>query len=78
VWESQWNWQVVLTLLLVHSVLWMSQWEPTDLAFSSCFLYNLKFQQTDFSACKLLHADFLVGSFFDPEDGDDMFPQNIS
>jgi hypothetical protein len=29
------------------------------------------------SACYLLHAGFLLGFFFDPEDGDDMFLRNI-
>jgi hypothetical protein len=30
------------------------------------------------SACYLLLAGFLLGLFFNPEDGDDMFLQNIS
>jgi hypothetical protein len=30
------------------------------------------------SACYLLHAGFLLGLFFDPEDGNDMFLQNFS
>jgi hypothetical protein len=28
------------------------------------------------SACYLLHAGFMFGLFFDPEDGGDMFLQN--
>jgi hypothetical protein len=28
-------------------------------------------------ACCLLHVDFLLGLFFDPEDGDDIFSRNI-
>jgi hypothetical protein len=28
-------------------------------------------------ACYLLHAGFLLGLFFDPEDGRDMFLQNV-
>jgi hypothetical protein len=30
------------------------------------------------TACHLLHAGFLLALFFDPEDGGDMFLQNIS
>jgi hypothetical protein len=30
------------------------------------------------SACYLLHAGYLLGLFFDPEDGSDMLLQNIS
>jgi hypothetical protein len=34
----------------------------------------LTFQRKkDGSACHLLHAGFLLGLFFDPEDGSDMF-----
>jgi hypothetical protein len=29
------------------------------------------------SACHLLHAGFLLGLFFEPEDGGDMFLQNV-
>jgi hypothetical protein len=29
------------------------------------------------SACCLLHAGFLLGLFFDPEDGGNMFFQNV-
>jgi hypothetical protein len=29
-------------------------------------------------ACHLLHAGFLPGPFFNPEDGDHMFLQNVS
>jgi hypothetical protein len=28
-------------------------------------------------ACYLLHVDFLIGLFFDPEDGGDMFLRNV-
>jgi hypothetical protein len=31
----------------------------------------------EFSACYLLHADFLLGLFFCPEDGGDMFLRNV-
>jgi hypothetical protein len=42
------NWQVVLALLLVHSVLWVSQWELTYcLACPSWFLYKPEFRQVD-------------------------------
>jgi hypothetical protein len=30
-----------------------------------------------FSQRLLLHSGFLIGLFFDPEDGDDMFLRNI-
>jgi hypothetical protein len=30
------------------------------------------------SACYVLHAGFLLGIYFDPEDGGDIFPQNVS
>jgi hypothetical protein len=30
------------------------------------------------SACNLLHAGFLLGLFFDPEDRGDMFFRNVS
>jgi hypothetical protein len=33
--------------------------------------------EPDGSACYLLHAGFLVGLFFNPEDGGDMFLQYI-
>jgi hypothetical protein len=39
---------------------------------------NLSSQKKDCSACNLVHADFLHGLFFDPEDGGIMFLQNIS
>jgi hypothetical protein len=29
------------------------------------------------SACYLLHAGFLLGFFFDPEEGGDMFLRNV-
>jgi hypothetical protein len=29
------------------------------------------------SACYLRHTDFLLGVFFDPEDGGDMFLHNV-
>jgi hypothetical protein len=41
------------------------------------FLYKLKFQQADCSAYYLLHTGFLLFLFFDPEDGGDMFLQNV-
>jgi hypothetical protein len=30
-----------------------------------------------FAECYLLHADFLLGLFLDPEDGGDMFLRNV-
>jgi hypothetical protein len=41
------------------------------------FLYNPKFWQADCSVCYMLHAGFLLGLFFDPEDGGDMFLRNV-
>jgi hypothetical protein len=29
------------------------------------------------SACYLLHADFMLGMFFDPEDGGDVFFRDV-
>jgi hypothetical protein len=44
--------------------------------FPSCFLYNPKFWLADCSAT-CFHDGFLLGSFFDSEDGDNMFLQNV-
>jgi hypothetical protein len=38
---------------------------------------NQYFGGTCHRACYLLHAGFLLGSFFDPEDGGEMFLQNV-
>jgi hypothetical protein len=35
-------------------------------------------QQVEHSACLLLITCFLLGSLFDPEDGDDTFLQNVA
>jgi hypothetical protein len=45
-----------------------------------CFreTYHLNHQGQKSGPCCLLHADFLFGSFFDSEDGGDIFLQNIS
>jgi hypothetical protein len=52
--ESQW-------VLTVHSVLRANQWEPIYcFLFTSCFLYNPKFWQADYSAFHLLSGWFLV------------------
>jgi hypothetical protein len=34
--------------------------------------------QSDVGACFFLHAVFLLGLLFDPEEGGDMFLQNVS
>jgi hypothetical protein len=47
------------------------------LPFTSSFPYNPKLRLADFSACYLLHDDFLLGLFFDPEDVGDVFFQNV-
>jgi hypothetical protein len=70
--ESQW-------MLTVHFALRANQRELNCcLPFLSSFLYNPKFRQADCSACHLLHAGFLNGIVFDPEDGGNMFLRNVS
>jgi hypothetical protein len=39
--------------------------------------YRLYLQQVASSACFLLRGSFLLGLFFDPEDGGNIFLQNI-
>jgi hypothetical protein len=64
--------------LAIHSVLLVIQGELTCwFAVPSCFPHNPKFWQANCCACYLLHAGFLLGLFFDPEDGGDMFLQNV-
>jgi hypothetical protein len=50
-------------------------------ALSCSFLHlhyrKLSFLQVDCSAHYLFHAFFLLDLFFDPEDGNDMFLQNV-
>jgi hypothetical protein len=55
----------------------MGQPKGTDVL-SCIFLYNPKFLQADCSACHLLHSGFLLGLLFDPENGANMFHQNVS
>jgi hypothetical protein len=39
---------------------------------------GLKNKPSKSSACYLLHTGFLHGMFFNPEDGDNMFLENVS
>jgi hypothetical protein len=54
--------------------------EPTGdkTRITNFFLYKPKFWKADYSVHYLLHAGFLLCLFFDPEDGGDMFLQNVS
>jgi hypothetical protein len=38
---------------------------------------NSKFRQADYSACYSLYSGFLLGLFFDIEDGSNMFLRNV-
>jgi hypothetical protein len=50
-----------------------------DVTLCSPFKFNRHFGGTyrSGSACYLLHTGFLLGLFFDPEDGGDMFFRNF-
>jgi hypothetical protein len=54
-----------------------------DITSGSPFKVNRRFGGTplagykQISVCYVLHADFLRGSFFDPEDAGDMFLRNV-
>jgi hypothetical protein len=54
----------------------MEQPQGTDLL-SCIFLYNPKLWEDHCSAYYLLHFDFLLGLLFDPENGGNMFHQNV-
>jgi hypothetical protein len=47
------------------------------LAIPTCFLHNPKFYKADCSSRYLSQAGFLLGIFFDSEDGEDIFLWNV-
>jgi hypothetical protein len=51
--------------------------EKCYFAFPSCFLYNPKLRQVEFSAYYLIKDSFLLGLFFDPEDRGDKLIRNV-
>jgi hypothetical protein len=57
---------VFTMVVMKNSVLW-------DISLCSLLKVNRHFREHITSACRLLHAGFLLGLFFDPEDGGDMF-----
>jgi hypothetical protein len=50
---------------------------PSCLEILSCFPKNPNFRQMVHTACYFLHDGFLLGLFFDTEDGSDMFLRNV-
>jgi hypothetical protein len=61
----------VLTAMVMKSTIF---W---DIRPCSPLKVKRRFGGTCGSACRLLHAGFLLGLLFDPEDGEDIFLQNV-
>jgi hypothetical protein len=53
------------------------RWKSTDILGAFSGSVNKPNKKPTSSVSYLLHAAFLIGVFFDPEDGGDMFLQNI-
>jgi hypothetical protein len=65
-------------MLAVHSVLRASQQELNFcLPFPSCFLCNLKLSKPIALLATSFPAEYLIGLFFNPEDGGDMLLRNV-
>jgi hypothetical protein len=66
--------EVLIAVVLKSSLFWdiMPQNLESQLAFEGTNCLQVG------SACYLLHAGFLLGLFFDTEDGGNMFLQNLS
>jgi hypothetical protein len=75
--------EVLMTIVMKNSVFWdITPYSPLKVNrhFGGMCILHLKrricqasFLQEHCSACYLLHAGFLLGLFFNPEDGGDMF-----
>jgi hypothetical protein len=70
---------VILVLSPIASLGFVEEPVGTSLlsCFYPCFPHNWKFPLADHSASYMLHADFLLVLFSDPEDGGDMFFRNV-
>jgi hypothetical protein len=75
--------EVLTTVVMTNSIFWditpYSLLKVNRCSGGKCSLHlqggicQASFLQAHFSACYLLHAGFLLGLFFNPEDGGDMF-----
>jgi hypothetical protein len=61
--------KVFIAVVMKYSLFW-------DIATCSPVEIQAKFKRNASPACYQLHADFLLGYFSDPEDGDDIILRN--